>query len=114
MNVMEKYPEANLQVYAVWFNMLPSDRKDRTKLSLISDDRVKHYWDENRQLGKWISKNLEDCKHLGPIDWDSYYLFDDKATWGETLEQVKACGTPIVKNTKPLEDAAKGMFGRED
>ena len=114
MNVMKKYPEADFQVYAVWFNMLSSDRKDRVKLSLIPDNRVKHYWDEDKQLGKWISKNLGDCKHLGAIDWDSYYLFDENATWGDTLEDIKACGTPIVKNTKPLEVATSKMFGAKE
>lgn len=112
-NILEKYPDADLEVYAVWFNMIPGDRRERWNPDLLSDKRVSHYWDEDRLLGSWITKNVPDCDHLGPIDWDSYYLFDTDGKWADTFEGIDACGTPIFKATGPLEKAAKQLFEEE-
>lgn len=113
-NILEKYDEEEIAVYAVWFNMIPGDRKSRWNPGLLADDRVTHYWDEDRVLGKWVSKNIDDCEHLGPIDWDSYYLFDKDGSWGESFENLKACGTPIYKTTERLTDAATTLFESND
>lgn len=97
-------------MYAVWFNMLPSDRRAKWDPRALADGRVRHYWDTDRVLGKWISKNVEGCEHLGPVDWDSYYLFDGDARWDESLAGIEACGTPIVKNTERLKNAVASVF----
>jgi hypothetical protein len=110
-HILKKYPENDIEVYAIWFNMIPGDRKDKWNPKALDDKRVRHYWDEKRVLGKWISKNVDACDHLGPIDWDSYYLFDEDGTWDETFEDIKACGTPILKATEPLTSAAATLFG---
>lgn len=112
-NILKKYPEEEITVYAVWFNMIPGDRKQHWKPELLNDKRVSHYWDEERVLGKWISKNAKDCEHLGPIDWDSYYLFDGDGEWNDTFEGAKACGTPILKATEPLKEAAAKLFEKD-
>lgn len=104
-NIMEKYPHEEITVYAVWFNMIPGDRKERWDPKLLADKRISHYWDEDRVLGKWIAENVEDCEHLGPIDWDSYYLFDGDGQWKDTFTGIEACGTPIASATKPLKEA---------
>ena len=50
--VLAKYPDEEIVVYAVWFNMVRTDRKSRWKPELMDDDRVTHYWDEGRKLGR--------------------------------------------------------------
>ena len=102
-NILERYPNEELEVYAIWFNMIPGDKKTRWNAEALPDKRVRHYWDTERMVGKWITKNVEDCQHLRPIDWDSYYLFDGDAVWGDNLEGIEAFGTPIINNTEPLK-----------
>jgi hypothetical protein len=109
-NILEKYPDEEITVYAVWFDMIATDRKDRWNPTALNDSRVKHYWDEERSLGKWLTQNMKGIKHLGPIDWDSYYLFDTEATWTDTLNDLKANGTPILDTTEALEMTAARMF----
>jgi hypothetical protein len=109
-NILETYPEEEIVVYAVWFNMIPTDRQDRWDPDLLSDKRVRHYWDENRVLGTWISDHVEECEHLSPVDWDSYYLFDSDGVWSDTFEPITACGSPIYKTTERLEAAVERLF----
>ncbi len=112
--VLKEYPEEEIEVYAVWFNMVATDRKDKWNPELLNDKRVKHYWDEDRVLGKWITKNFKDGKHLGPIDWDSFYLFDKDGKWNESFENVKASGTPIARDAEKLIEGVEKLFGKND
>ena len=109
-NILELYPNEEIKVYAIWFNMIPGDRKGRWNPDALSDKRIRHYWDADRVVGKWIAKNVDDCEHLGPVDWDSYYLFDGDAVWSDNLDKIKACGTPIINNTEQLKKAAAALF----
>lgn len=109
-NILKKYPDEEITVYAVWFNMIPGDRKERWNPKQLDDARVTHYWDQDRVVGKWISANVKDCEHLGPVDWDSYYLFDSDGEWDDTLQGIKACGTPIYRKTQRLALAADALF----
>ena len=111
--VLNEYPEEEIEVYAVWFNMVVTDRKDKWNPKLLDDKRVKHYWDEERVLGKWIADNVKEVKHLGPIDWDSYYLFDTDGEWNDTFENLIANGTPIARTTEKLAEGAKTLFEKK-
>ena len=113
-NVLEAYADDEITVYAVWFNMILGDRKSRWNPDLIDDERVTHYWDKDRVLGKWIATNIDDCEHLGPIDWDSYYLFDEDGHWDESFEELKACGTPIFRNTENLATALEEVMNDDE
>ena len=59
-NILEKYSEEEIAVYRVWFNMIPGDRKERWDPKQLADQRIRHFWDEDRVLGRWISKNIDD------------------------------------------------------
>lgn len=111
--ILAKYPDEEIVVYAVWFNMIPTDHKSRWKPELIDDKRVTHFWDEGHELGRWISENVDACHHLGPIDWDSYYLFDKDVEWKEELGPIEACGSAILRMKKPLIESMDEMFGDE-
>lgn len=90
--------------------MVPTDKKSRWKESLLNDPRVEHYWDEEKKLGRWVTQNVQDCKHLGPVDWDSFFLFDGDGVWGDSFEGVKACGTPVIRETETLQLAIETLF----
>lgn len=112
--VLAKYPDEEIEVYAVWFKMIPTDRKSRWKEELLNDERTTHYWDEGRKLGRWISENVEGCHHLGAVDWDAYYLFDEDAEWNDTLGPIEACGSPILRAKESLIRTAEVLFTDDD
>ena len=103
---MEKYPEADLKTYVVWFNMVATDTRKGWKPSHLSDSRIRHFWDADRSVGKWVAENVDTCKHIGKIAWDSYYLLDKDATWGDTLGPIESCGSPVFRTT---EDFTKDL-----
>jgi len=43
---LDDNPEANIQVYAVWFNMLPNEARQRVVLNLIPDLKTTQLSDE--------------------------------------------------------------------
>lgn len=103
---MDSYSDPELEVYSVWLPMLPGDARGKWKASVINDSRATHFWNGNRKVGRWFSKNAEGCAPLGPVAWDAYFLFDREATWGDVLSQAVICGTPIVQQKEGLITAA--------
>ena len=70
-----------------------------------------HYWDEDNTVGKWFTKHVDSCISLGDIAWDSYYLFDGKATWkADSLGPMLGCGAPVVNNAEALGEAVKALL----
>jgi len=96
--ILEKHPKAQIQVYAVWFNMLPSDSRETWPDAVLSDPRVTHFWDEERLVGKWFgqSDQLGKSATLGGISWDIYFLYGPEARWEETPQPLRSYGRPIV------------------
>ncbi len=107
---MEKYPEATLKTYVIWFEMIPSDARDKWDPKLIDDGRAKHFWDADRSVGKWIAQNVDTCQHLGPIAWDSYYLLDDEAAWDDSLGGIESCGAPVFRYEDKLAEDLKALL----
>ena len=100
--VLNQNPDADFQVYAVWFSMLASDDKSRWTARFMSDPRVVHFWDEDRVIGKWFAE------HEGfyiPIAWDAYYLYGPDAHWNEAPSPlVSKGGTIFYKRDQLRED----------
>ncbi|MFP6583577.1 MAG: hypothetical protein VCD00_13625 [Candidatus Hydrogenedentota bacterium] len=92
--------------------MVATDKKSRWKTSLLDDKRVVHYWDEEKVLGIWIEEHVS-TKHLGPIDWDSFYLFDGDGVWADDFEGLKASGTPVIAETESLQKGIQDLFGAD-
>ena len=94
--------------------MLPSDSKERCNTGLLDDKRVVHYWDADREVGKWIKANVKDCKHLGgPIAWDAFFLFDGSAKWDKALKPILGCGAPILPQRDVLTEALAKLLVAE-
>ncbi len=81
-NLLAANPQAELRVYAVWFNMYPGDDRSRWPPRLLDDPRVLHFWDEGKQMGKFYRKHLGLGESYRPEAlWDAYILYDGAATW---------------------------------
>jgi ABC-type multidrug transport system fused ATPase/permease subunit len=48
---LSKNADPDLRVYAVWFNMLFGDSRERWDGDGVTDPRVRHFWDEQRLVG---------------------------------------------------------------
>ena len=54
---MDKYPDADIQVYAVWFDVLTGDDRSQWKSNLLNDPRVTEYWDDAQSVGRWFASS---------------------------------------------------------
>ena len=69
---MRNNSNPNLRVYAVWFNMLYGDSRDRWDGDGMTDPRVAHFWDQQKSVGNWFSQNVT---HVRGTTWDFYAVY---------------------------------------
>lgn len=112
--IVERYRNTELKVYVIWMPILPADARKSVSETRIDGPGVRKFWDEERRVGKWIEANVKDCKSLGPIAWDSFYLFDGDAEWADTLGPIEACGAPLIKESAILAAKAKEILEAPD
>jgi hypothetical protein len=102
-------PNANLkiQVYTVWFSMLPTDSPEvfPDAQMVMPDPRVRHYWDSRREVGarykNWVPSSVR-----GPIEWDAYYLYPADAVWTDAIPPMQiVAGRTILETRRNLEAA---------
>ncbi|HJZ73720.1 MAG TPA: hypothetical protein VKE51_18390 [Vicinamibacterales bacterium] len=98
-------------MYAIWFNMYPGDARQRWPHTLLTDARVRHYWDERRAIGQlylqmlptlWESRSAETVLPDADALWDAYMLYRRDAQWIDQHPNVVAWGSPIVQTTETL------------
>ena len=80
--ILGKHPDADVKVYAIWFNMFPGDERAKWPDDLLTDSRVVNIWDEGKLTGSWYGANVT---HKGSehVEWDAFFLYDAGATWTE-------------------------------
>jgi hypothetical protein len=105
--VLQPNADLKIQVYAVWFSMLPTDSPEAfpDAQAVLSDPRVKHYWDSRRAVGarykNWVPSTVR-----GPIEWDAFYLYPADAVWtGEAPPMSLAAGRTILETRRDLSAA---------
>jgi hypothetical protein len=115
--LLDKYPNANLKVYAVWFDMMPADSRAKWPATLLADSRAVHRWDENKTIGRWFAPRTAAMRPLlskgsawsdGDVLWDAYLLYGAGGKWNETPTGLIRWGRTIVAG----RDALKGEFER--
>ena len=76
-------PDNDLKVYAVWYNMLASDAREKWPGKLLTDSRVEHYWDAEKIVGIWYGETVT-VKSEGHVEWDASFLYGSDSEWTET------------------------------
>lgn len=101
-DILEKYPDANLRVYTVWFSMLGGDSRSGWRSGAMPDQRVTHFWDEERVASEWFAEKV--AGEQGFM-WDTYLLYDAQARWdGESAPQTLISkGRTVVREKDELE-----------
>ena len=82
--VLEQVDSDDLSVFAVWMPVLGSDNAAAAKdaESLLPDDRVTHYWDDDNSLGKLYGRLLT-LPRGRQLAWDIYFVYAPGIRWEE-------------------------------
>ncbi len=102
--ILEKNPDQQLQVHAVWFRQLAGDSRGAWDSSLLDDSRVTEYWDDRRIVGSWFyeHRNAIGFDHHGPVVWDSSLLFGPEATWDDVPVPLEHFGYTVIARSDGL------------
>jgi hypothetical protein len=119
--LLAKYPNADLRVYAVWFNMFPGDARSKWPPSLLTDNRVIHRWDEGKLVGIWYSGHTNEIRAQlspgsswnGDILWDAYLFYGADARWHDAPTNLIHWGRTIVAGRETLRQDFERLFGAQ-
>jgi hypothetical protein len=103
--VLSKNPSADLRVYAVWFNMLFGDSRQRWDGAGVTDPRVLHFWDEQKAVGNWFTANVT---HTRGTTWDFYGLYGPDA---RDLGTPASMGGTIIGRRTQLQSSLGSLLG---
>ena len=108
---METYPEADILVYAVWFDVLSGDDRSRWNSDLLDDPRVIEYWDDTQTIGRWFAnQDSLNQKVIGPVAWDIFYLFGPDAQWTSVPSPLISSGKTILGEREHLEATIRPLI----
>ena len=111
---MDEIKGQDIEVYAVWYNMLASDSESRWPEKLLVDPRVTHYWDAKRVVGIWYGENVT-AKEPGHVEWDMYFLYPADSMWIEDGPTgLISQGRTIVDTRNQLKEDVLKTVGAED
>ena len=99
-DILEKNPSGNLRVYAVWFDMLAGDSRERWDGAWLTDPRVVHLWDERKVVGTSYANNLK--RGPGP-EWDVYFLYGPAARWDSERGPLTSWGGTVEGKLDQLQ-----------
>jgi hypothetical protein len=120
--VLDAHADADLRVYAVWFNMVEGDSREGWSPKLLTDKRVTHLWDEDRTVGTFFGPRTQteemenalapNSSGLGQaILWDSYLIFGPESRWDEGPSGIRRWGRTILRTQKSLAEAVIDLVG---
>jgi hypothetical protein len=91
--------------------MLSTDSRGAVDESNLPDARVRHYWDGEREVGRWLAaRDLGGLGYPG-IVWDAFFFFGPDARWDDVPAPLAASGTTVVGQSGRLAEAAARTFG---
>jgi hypothetical protein len=91
--------------------MYPGDARRKWPPTLLNDQRVSHYWDEQRTVGTTYLSNLPamlDRRAEGTLQptadamWDAFYLYAPGDRWQDSLPLPVRWGYPIMPTREQL------------
>lgn len=102
--------------------MIRSDERSRWKWTagVLSDSRVKHFWDENKIIGQWFSTQTKDWGDDGSVlernsvVWDTYFLYSPNAEWKDTPGKPISWGSTINGQQEKLKSGISPLLMSSD
>jgi len=95
--LLEKFPSSKVRVYAIWVSMLRTDARLTWRWTgdVLSDQRVAHFWDENKIVGRWYAEHGNTDNRDPGIVLDAYYLYGPDAEWRSKPDPLLSGGGTI-------------------
>jgi hypothetical protein len=107
-NVLERYPDARLQVYVVWVHRWGTDSRAEIDGGGMVDPRVTQFWDTGGVIGApFLDRFGVD---LGGLDYDFFLLFGPEATWGSNPPRPVSSGGTVISASDQLASAAAALL----
>jgi hypothetical protein len=110
--ILQRNPKLAVKVYSVWYEMYPGDSPDDfpEARKLLDDKRVRHYWDESKDVGRWFY-GLVPSNVKGEIEWDAFYLYGPDTVWTDRPAMPVTSGRTILQDRRKLLDAVAALPG---
>lgn len=82
--VLDQIDSDEIDAHIVWMPVLRNDDFEAAKRAptLIPDERAKHYWDGDQDLGKLYGR-IVDLPKGRELAWDIYFVFAPGVVWGD-------------------------------
>lgn len=118
-SLLETNSDVPLRVYAVWFNMYTGDARERWRAELLPDERVRHYWDEQRSIGRgflqvlprlWAVRAPDTVLSQADALWDAYLLYRADARWDDEPPTALSWGATILQTKDTLEEKLEQLL----
>ena len=91
--------------------MLATDSRSEVETGLLGDRRTRHFWDEERVVGRWLAEAGVGEPPGSGVVWDAYFVFGPDAAWDERPTPVAAHGAPVISATDALERELRPLLG---
>lgn len=103
---MEKNPEADLRVYAIWIDVLLDGDLQGFASNPLEDPRVQNIPDPRFDIGEWFpqQKDYRDVVR-GVLAWDIYFLYGPEAEWRDVPTPLLSSGSTISGKRDRLHEA---------
>jgi hypothetical protein len=85
--------------------MLATDARSEWSPQVLADERVTHFWDEERILGTWLAERGLGGTSFSGVVWDAFLVFGPEAGWGTEPGPLRGEGAPVIDDTAELEEA---------
>ena len=88
--LLDGNPNASVRVYAIWFNMVPGDARQRWRSTLLPDARVSQFWADAQSIGRLMAGALprlattrapQSIDIDGDVLWDAYLIYGPDVRW---------------------------------
>ena len=111
-DVLAKFGDRDLRVYAVWLPMLRTDARSEWPRNEIVDPRATHLWDAGKAVGSALAAR-DDLKTWRPVAWDIWAMFPAGATWSADAPKPMASGKTIIRTRDELSAAVAALPARQ-
>ena len=102
-------------MFVVWEPMIRTEVMRPTTLAmhLISDPRVRHYWDEQHTVARRMKSDARapqpepQCCEMDGILWDLAAVYPRSAIWKDAMPAAEVFDGPVVSITSSINAALK-------
>jgi hypothetical protein len=117
--ILSKNGNADLEVYAIWFRMYPTDRPETWPADVLTDRRVRHYWDEEKSVGTWYGQRLNEMEsalapgsvgYRAPVLWDAYLVYGPESRWEDAPTGLRRWGRTILRTKESLLNSITDLW----